>query len=90
MSFLGVGWLLLVLGPLLLLQRRLHWEIQAVFLLLTRRVDISVYLFSILFFPGILLHETSHYVMARVLGVRTGRFSLLPQPLQHYLLGYYF
>jgi hypothetical protein len=80
-SWYGLGWLLLALGPLLFLQRRLHWEIQSVFLLLTRRVDISIYLFSILFFPGILLHETSHYVMARLLLVRTGRFSLLPEPL---------
>jgi len=77
----SVGWLLVTLGPLILLQRRLHWEIQAVFLLLTHRVDISIFLFSLLFFPGILLHETSHFLMARLLGVRTGRFSLFPQPL---------
>ncbi len=78
-----MGWLLVTLGPLLLLQRRLHWEIQAVFLLLTHRVDISIFLFSLLFFPGILLHETSHYLMARLLGVRTGRFSLFPQTLSN-------
>ena len=35
-------------------------------------------LFSLLFFPGVLLHELSHFLMARLLGVRTGRFSLLP------------
>jgi hypothetical protein len=77
----GLWWLLLLLGPLLILQRSLHREIQAVFLLVTRRDEISLALFSILFFPGILLHEGSHYLMARVLGVRTGRFSLLPRPL---------
>ena len=38
-------------------------------------------LFSLLFFPGVLLHETSHYVMAKILGVRTGRFSLLPRAM---------
>ena len=69
------------MGPLLLLQRSLHREIQAVLLILTRRADVSMGLFSILFFPGILLHEGSHYLMARLLGVRTGRFSLLPRPL---------
>jgi hypothetical protein len=77
----GLWWLLLLLGPLLILQRSLHREIQAVFLLVTRRVEISLALFSIVFFPGVLLHEGSHYLMARVLGVRTGRFSLLPQTL---------
>jgi hypothetical protein len=77
----GLWWLLLLLGPLLLLQRRLHLETQAVFLLLTRRGDLTLVLFSMLFFPGVLLHEASHYLMARLLGVRTGRFSVLPKPL---------
>ncbi|MBN1148089.1 MAG: hypothetical protein JXA78_12595 [Anaerolineales bacterium] len=77
----GLGWLLLLLGPLLILQRGLHREVQALFLVATRRPDISIALFSLLFFPGVLLHEGSHYLMARLLGVRTGRFSLLPRPM---------
>jgi hypothetical protein len=79
--FEGLLWLLLLLGPLLILQRILHRETQAIFLLLTRRGEIALALFSLLFFPGVLLHETSHFIMARLLGVRTGRFSLLPHPL---------
>ncbi|MEJ2711114.1 MAG: hypothetical protein P8074_26140 [Anaerolineales bacterium] len=75
----GLLWLLLMLGPLLILQRSLHREFQAVFLLITRRSDISLALFSLLFFPGVLLHESSHYVVARLVGVQTGRFSLLPR-----------
>jgi len=39
-------------------------------------------LFSIIFFPGILLHEGSHYVVALLLGVRTGRFSIIPRPVE--------
>jgi len=74
-------WLLVFLSLLLVLQRQLHQEIQAIFLLLTRRADISIALFSLLFFPGVLLHELSHWLMAKVLGVRTGRFSLMPRPL---------
>jgi hypothetical protein len=77
----GLFWLLVMLTPLLFLQRRLHFEIQAVFLLLVRRADLAMVLFSLLFFPGVLLHEASHYLVARLLGVRTGRFSLLPTPL---------
>lgn len=38
-------------------------------------------LFSLVFLPGVLLHETSHYITARLLGVRTGRFSVLPRSL---------
>lgn len=78
--FDGLWWLLLLLGPLVLMQRRLHFETQAVFLLITRRGEIAVALFAILFFPGVMLHELSHFLMARLLGVRTVRFSLLPRP----------
>src|SRR5512142_246629 len=78
----GVGWLLLMLVPLLFAQRWLHREIQWVFLLITRSQMLSLGMFSFLFFPGVLLHELSHFVMARVLGVRTGRFSLLPSLME--------
>jgi len=38
-------------------------------------------IFAVLFLPGVLLHEGSHFLIARLLGVRTGRISLLPQHL---------
>jgi hypothetical protein len=74
----GLGWLLLTLGPLLLFQRWLHQEIQLVLLLITRRHAATLVLFSLLFFPGVLLHEASHFIAARLLLVRTGEFSLIP------------
>lgn len=77
-DFGGLGWLLLTLGPLLLSQRWLHREIQLVFYLLTRRETTTLVLFSLLFFPGVFLHESSHYLTARLLRVRTGGFSLIP------------
>ena len=77
----GLIWLVLLLGPLLFMQRRLHFEIQALLMILTRRPEVAFGLFSLLFFPGVLLHETSHFLMARLMGVRTGRFSLIPQVL---------
>lgn len=80
-NFDGLLWLLILLGPLLLSQRQLHREIQAVFLLITRRSDIALVLFSIIFLPGVLLHELSHFLMALLLRVRTGRFSLIPRPM---------
>ncbi|MBL7162742.1 MAG: hypothetical protein ISS57_09055 [Anaerolineales bacterium] len=86
----GLQWVLLALIPLIFLQRALHREMQAVFLLLTRRVDIALVIFSMIFLPGVLLHEASHYLMAKILRVRTGRFSLIPQRLGdgRLLLGY--
>ena len=75
----GLWWLLAILGLIKIVQPRLHLELQAIFLLLTRRVDIALLLVSILFLPGVLLHETSHYLMAHALGVPTGRFSIIPR-----------
>lgn len=79
--FEALLWLIVIFAPFLILQRSLHREAQAIFLLITRRSEISIMLFSLLFFPGVFLHEISHYVMARLLGVRTGRLSIFPRPL---------
>jgi hypothetical protein len=77
----GLGWLLVSFLPFLLVQHWLHREIQAVFLIITRRLSLAVGLFSIIFFPGVLLHELSHFLAAKILRVPTGRFSLLPKAL---------
>jgi hypothetical protein len=77
----GLAWLLVTLLPFLFIQRILHREIQAVLLILTRRPALTFGIFSVIFFPGVLLHECSHFITARVLRVKTGRFSLLPQML---------
>src|SRR5512134_1833598 len=77
----GLFWFILMLVPLILLQRLLHREIQAVFLILTRDARVTMGIFSILFLPGVFLHELSHFVMAKILGVRTGKFSVFPKSL---------
>lgn len=77
----GSVWFILMLVPLILLQRLLHREIQAVFLILTRDTRVTMGIFSILFLPGVFLHELSHFVVAKILGVRTGKFSIFPQSL---------
>ncbi|MDO9299819.1 MAG: hypothetical protein Q7T89_00485 [Anaerolineales bacterium] len=81
MSFTGLLWFILTLLPLVILQRLLHREIQAVLLIATRNPQLTVGLFSILFFPGVFLHELSHFVMAKILRVRTGKTSLIPKSL---------
>ena len=81
MSFAGFISFVIILLPLVILQRLLHREIQAVFLLITRNSELTVGLFSFLFFPGVLLHELSHFMMAKILFVRTGNFSLIPNSL---------
>ncbi len=42
-------------------------------------MNVTIGLFSLLFLPGVLLHELSHLVMAKLLRVKTGRFSLIPR-----------
>ncbi len=80
-SFDGLLWLPVTLVLLLFLQRSLHREIQAIFLIITRSPNFTIGVFSLIFLPGVFLHELSHLIMAKLLRVRTGRFSLLPQVL---------
>lgn len=78
-SFDGLLWLLIGLFALQFVQRSLHKEIQAVLLIISRSQNFTIAVFSLLFFPGVFLHELSHFVMAKLLGVRTGKFSLFPK-----------
>ena len=75
----GLLWLVAMLGLFLAAQRWLHRQIHAILLMLTRRPNLALGLFSLVFFPGVFLHELSHFLMARLVQVRTGRFSLLPK-----------
>jgi len=77
--FDGLLWLLAASVLLVVLQRSLHREIQAFFLILTRRTGLTEVIFALIFFPGVFLHELSHFLTAKILGVQTGKFSLIPQ-----------
>jgi hypothetical protein len=78
-AFDGLLWFLAALVIFVLLQRLLHREIQAFFLILTRSAGVTEVLFALIFFPGVLLHELSHFLTAKILFVPTGKFSLIPQ-----------
>lgn len=54
---------------------------QASLLLITRRTDLAIMFFSLIFLPGVALHELSHFITARLLRVSTGRISLIPAHL---------
>jgi hypothetical protein len=77
----GLVWFIFILVPLIVVQRLLHREIQAVFLILTRDPRLTMGIFSMIFLPGVFLHELSHFVVAKILRVRTGKFSIFPQSL---------
>lgn len=72
-------WVAIALIVLVLLQRWIHTHLHGLSLLLTGKPDRAVYLYAIILFPGVLLHELGHWVTARLLGVRTGSFSVIPK-----------
>ena len=72
-------WVALTLPILLLLQRWIHRHIHGLAYLLTGNRSWAVILYAIFLFPGVLLHEVSHWLAATLLGVRTGSFSILPK-----------
>jgi len=71
-------WLLVTLVPLFLLKRWINRHVQGLGLLLVGDNDLAMFLYFVLFLPGILLHELSHWLMAKLLGVRTGQVSIWP------------
>lgn len=60
----------------ILLQRWLHQHIQGFALALTGNPGCAVRLLFYLLLPGVLLHEASHYVVAKLLLVRTNGMSI--------------
>jgi hypothetical protein len=89
-SLMPFLWVAVSLPVLLLLQRWIHSHLHGVSLLATGRPEWAVIVYAIVLFPGVLLHELSHWLVATLLGVRTGNFSLLPrrQPNGTLQLGY--
>ncbi|MCB9418251.1 MAG: hypothetical protein H6667_00485 [Ardenticatenaceae bacterium] len=78
-SLMPFIWVALTLPILLLMQRWIHTHLHGIALLLMGKPDRAVILYAIILFPGVVLHELSHWLTATLLGVRTGSFSLLPR-----------
>lgn len=72
-------WVAVTLPLLLLLQRWIHRHLRGLTYLLTGNMNWAVVAYAIILFPGVLLHELSHWVAALLLRVRTGSISLLPK-----------
>jgi len=61
------------------LQRAFHLTFQSILLIITRDKAVTVSIFALIFLPGVIVHELSHFLMAKILRVRTGKISLLPK-----------
>lgn len=72
-------WVGLTLPILIGLQRWVHRHLHGVSLLLTGNAQWALVVYALLLLPGVFLHEISHWLTAGMLGIRTGRFSLIPR-----------
>jgi hypothetical protein len=71
-------WALVALVLLRLTERWIHRHLQQFGFQLTGNQTVALVTYAVLLFPGVVLHELSHWLFARFLGIRTGRISLLP------------
>ncbi len=79
-----VSWTPLVLTLVLFValywvSRRLAQSFMTTSYLLTGNENIASALYIVFVWPGTLLHETSHWLMAKLLGVKTGNISVMPK-----------
>jgi len=78
-NWLSVLAVIVTLVLLAALERWVHQHIHGVAFLLTRNKDAAVLLYAVPLFPGVLLHEFSHWAAANLLLVKTSGVSLLPK-----------
>ena len=64
------------------LQRWITQHVQGIGLLLFNKADYGMTLLWLVLLPGILLHEASHWLTARLLGLKTGKFRFTPSTVK--------
>ncbi len=73
-----LGLVVLQIILLSLLRNRLVFEFQSVSLLLFGNTRIGLWFYTILFLPGTVIHELSHWIVAEILQVQTGAITIFP------------
>ena len=76
---LFIALFILELFILYLLSHNLYVLIFQLLYRVTKNKKATIHLLAILFLPGTLLHEVSHWIMANLLFVQTGAMSLIPK-----------
>ncbi len=72
-------WLIVLFAPLLSVKRWLSRHLQGVGLLFFGNHEGATALHYLVLFPGVVLHEFSHWLAAKLVGVRTAGISLMPR-----------
>lgn len=65
------------------LAQRLNQTLFLFFYLVTKSERIAFFILTLLFFPGTVVHELAHLFTAEILGVKTGKLSLIPKRINH-------
>ncbi len=63
---------------LFLLSRQVTRNLSYLLYFLTRSKKVTIHIMAFLFFPGTVIHELSHAIMAGLLGVRVGTMEFIP------------
>lgn len=69
----------ITLALFMALSRWINRQVQVIGLRVTGSSTVAIMLYYLLMFPGILLHELSHYLTAQLLGLKVGAFSMGPR-----------
>jgi len=72
-------WLAATFVVMLWLHHWLEAHLQGLVYLITGHAGVTLWVFFAIFLPGTLVHELSHWIVARLLGVRTGRIEIWPR-----------
>ena len=67
---------------LFFLSQRLTQSVFDLCILLFRSRSVAITIITIINFPGTVIHELSHLFTAEILGVRTGKLTLVPDFIQ--------
>ena len=74
-----LGVFLLLLLTLAWLSRQISLIIQLLIYQLTRSQDAPTVAIFLVFLPGVIIHEAAHWSVARLLGLKTGKFRVWPK-----------
>ncbi len=74
---------LIELLVLFLLSKQVTQHISSLLHKLTKNRKVTVYLIAFFFLPGTFIHELAHFLMAKILFVPVGSFSLKPEAIGH-------
>lgn len=84
MIYLALGFIVLVVAISFVKQQTVN-TIYHVSHRISGKPHLGIWLYALLFFPGTLIHELSHFFAAEILQVKTGEIHLFPKREENYV-----